>query len=167
MTWEKIVEHYRNSFLRNDFILSFFLAAFVLYGDDLISSLGLSISWINIDPDVDIHIVISTLIGVEAEFTSIFIASLAIVAAFVDNKRLDRIRETEWFPDIWRFLSYAAILFVIGILLGFAMLLFNLNPFLLLPFITVSILLFIEVYRCARLLALLISQINKEIIEGK
>ena len=167
MTWEKIVEQYRNNFLRNDFILSFLLAAFILYGDDVISLLGFSTSWISIDPAVDIPIVLSTLIGVEAEFTSIFIAALAIVAAFIDNKRLNRIRETEWFPDIWRFLSYAAILFIIGILLGFAMLLFNPNPFLLLPFITVSILLFIEVYRCARVLALLISLINKETMNGK
>jgi len=146
---------YRKNLLRNDAILSIILAVVLTL---VAQSLGISPG-----VDSDVNLMVSTLIGVNAEFASIFIAALAIVAAFVDNERLENARKKLWFPDIWRFLSVTACLFLFGIGFGLAVLYFGPAWWNLPPLTALTILLFIEVYRCVRLLYLLISLIHNEL----
>jgi len=96
-----------------------------------------------------------------AQFASISIASLAIVAGFVDSKYLDEMRNLAWFPDVWRFLAVTGSVFVGGIGLGLMTLFFGVENYIALGFLAVSVFLFVQVYRCIRLLYLLISVINQ------
>lgn len=149
-----ILMSYRKHYLRNDTILSVILAVFLWLTAPLL------IPFLN--PDLDISQVISVLVAVMAEFASMFIAALAIVAGFVDTKYFDEIRNLTWFPDIWRFLGVTACVFLAGIGLGLGTLIFGFESGIAFGLLVVTIFLFVEVYRCVRLLHLLISHINNQ-----
>ncbi len=147
-----ILTWYRRRFLRNDAILAIILTGVIWYYGPLISELT--------SKQLNYSQIVATTITVMGQFASIFIASLAIVAGFVDSKHFDDLRKLDWFPDIWRFLSISASVFVIGIILGLLTLALGVESLVAFCFLGVSIFVFLEVYRCIRLLYLLISIIN-------
>jgi hypothetical protein len=124
---------------------------------------GLFLPW----SDFNMDLLVSTVITVEAEFASIFIAALAIVASFLPRKELDVVRSKMWFPDIWRFLSITACIFLVGIGVGLALLYFGPLWPLVWSFLMITLLLFVGVYRCVYVLYLMISIVNREMISRK
>jgi len=148
-----ILTRYKKNSIRNDTVLSILMAA-------ILWSIGPYLTQMS-SPEFNPAQLVATMISVMAQFASISIASLAIVAGFVDSKYLDEVRRMEWFPDVWRFLAITGSVFVAGISLGLMTLFFGVENYVALGFLAVSLFLFVQVYRCIRLLYLLISIINQ------
>ena len=144
---------YKKNSIRNDAFLSLAFALFLWFiGPRFIPPPS---------PEFSPTQVVTMMVSVMGQFASITIASLAIVAGFVDSKYLNEIRKKDWFPDIWRFLAITGCAFVGGIGLGMMTLFFGVDTYIALGFLALTVFLFVQVYRCIRLLYLLISIINQ------
>jgi len=155
---QSILTSYRKNFLRNDSFLAVFIALVLWFVLPLLSPF--------FSPEISYSQIVATAVTVMGQFASIFIAALAIVAGFVDSKHFDEIRNLQWFPEIWKFLSISACVFLVGIVLGLLTLTFGPQSLVAFCFLGVAIFVFIEVYRCIRLLYLLISIINRKRVES-
>jgi len=148
-----ILTQYKKNSIRNDAIASLLVAAILWSAGPYLALMS--------SPEFNPAQLVATMVSVMAQFASISIASLAIVAGFVDSKYLDEMRNLAWFPDVWRFLAVTGSVFVGGIGLGLMTLFFGVENYIALGFLAVSVFLFVQVYRCIRLLYLLISVINQ------
>ncbi len=152
-----ILTSYKKNFLRNDSLLAILVTLVLWFLQPLLAPFY--------SPEISYSQIVATAVTIMGQFASIFIAALAIVAGFVDSRHFDEIRKLQWFPEIWRFLSISASVFVVGIVLGLLTLTFGAQSLVAFCFLGVAIFVFIEVYRCIRLLYLLISIINRKRVE--
>ena len=150
---QTVLTWYKKNSIRNDGVLSILIAGILWYSGPYLMSLS--------SPEFNASQLVATMVSVMAEFASITIAALAIVAGFVDTKYMDEIRNLGWFPDLWKFIAITGAVFLGGICLGLATLFFGMQSYVALGFLAVSIFLFLQVYRCIRLLYLLVSIINQ------